>query len=148
MELKTKKDGIIKVNVKCWSFYPSDYRVKEFVMNIQLYSPQQKSWIEYHNMLLDTGFDGDILIPMKDFEKHGFLQVLSIESGQWEAESVSGEKFKLISSFSELRIDDYQIEVMVESFTGNNSGILGRGILIRLKTTIDGKNEQTCIEID
>lgn len=136
------------MNVKCWSFYQSDYRVKEFIVNIELYSPQQKSWIKYHSILLDTGYDGDILIPMKDFEKHGFPQVLSIESGQWEAESVSGENLKLISSFSELKIDGYQIEAMVESFIGNNSVLLGRGILIQLKTTIDGKKEQTCIETD
>lgn len=136
------------MNVECWSFYPSDYRVKEFVLNIELYSPQQKSWIKYHNILLDTGYDGDILIPMKDFEKHGFLQVLSIESGQWSAESVSGEDIKLISSFSALKINNYQIEAIIESFTGNNSVLLGRGILIQLKTTIDGKKEQTCLEID
>ena len=136
------------MNVKCWSFYPSDYRVKEFVLNLELYSPQQKSWINYHNILLDTGYDGDILIPMKDFEKHGFLQVLSIESGQWDAESVSGEELKLISSFSEVKIDGYQVEAMVESFNGNNSVLLGRGILIQLKTTIDGKKEQTCIGIN
>ena len=131
--------------MKCWAFYSSDYRVKEFVLNLELYSPQQKSWINYNNILLDTGYDGDILIPMKDFEKHGFLQVLSIESGQWEAESVSGEELKLISSFSEVKIDGYQVEAMVESFTGNNSVVLGRGILIQLKTTIDGKKEQTCL---
>ena len=95
--------------------------------------------------MIDTGYDGDILIPMEDFEENGFNRVLSLDSGDWYAESVSGEELPLFKAYSDLKINTFQIEATVESFDGNNSLLIGRGLLIHLKTLIDGKEEQTCV---
>ena len=131
--------------MKCYPFYLADYRIKQFVLDIELYSPLQKKWIKYNNVLIDTGYDGDILIPITYFEENGFNRVLTLYSGHWQAESVSGEEIRLFAAYSELRTNDIQLEAVVESFNGNNSLLVGRGLLIHLKTTIDGQKEQTCI---
>jgi len=132
--------------MNCYPFYPSDYRVEEFILDLELYSPLKKEWIKYNNILIDTGYDGDILIPITDFEENGFNKVLTLETDQWKAESVSGEEIRLISSFSEMKINGSKVETLVESFIGNNSLLVGRGILVQLITTIDGKEKQTCIK--
>lgn len=131
--------------MECWTFTPSEYRIKEFVIDVDVYSPQNKKWVQYSRILLDTGYDGDLLISENDFVNHGFSRALSIESERWKAESVSGEEILLLTSYSEIRISQQNFPVLIESFKGNNVSLIGRGVLSLVKTIIDGRDEKTCI---
>jgi len=130
--------------MKCWAFLKSDYRIKQFVMNLKVFS-KNREWISYNNVLVDTGYDGDILIPEKDFKENGFEQALIIETGKYLAETVSGEELILSSAISEIEINENKLPIIIETFSGNNSFIIGRGILIKLKTALDGFEEKLCL---
>jgi len=66
--------------LKCWQFLNNTYRIKQFAINIDLFSKKELKWIKYENVIIDTGFDGDILIPFEDFKNHE-LKFYLISSG-------------------------------------------------------------------
>ena len=130
--------------MECWQFLNNTYRVKQFVINIDLLSKKEVKWIKYENVIIDTGFDGDVLIPFEDFKNNGFDEALLIETEQFIAETISGEEIILLSALSEIKVNKKKIPVIVETFPENKDTLIGRGVLTDLRVLIDGHKEITC----
>jgi len=95
--------------------------------------------------MIDTGYDDDLLIPQVHFDILGFSLSLDLDSGFWKAETVSGEKMDLKSSQAVIKLGTKKIPVQIESYDGNKALLIGRGLLARLQTLIDGIEGKTCI---
>lgn len=132
------------MNMECWNFHQLDYRVKLFILDLKLFSAETKKWIDYSKVIVDTGYDGDLLIPYTDFINNGFLSRLNYEKGFYIAETISGTMINLMSSFSEIQISNQKITILVETFPQNTEILLGRGILRKSKWVIDGLEEKFC----
>ena len=130
--------------MECWQFLNNAYRIKQFVINIDLFSRKEAKWVKYENVIIDTGFDGDVLIPFEDFKNNGFEEALLIETDQFIAETISGEEIILLSALSEIKVNKKKIPVIVETFLGNKDILVGRGVLANLRVLIDGFKEITC----
>jgi len=130
--------------LECWQFLNNAYRIKQFVINIDLFSRKEAKWVKYENVIIDTGFDGDVLIPFEDFRNNGFEEALLIETDQFIAETISGEEIILLSALSEIKVNKKKIPVIVETFLGNKDILVGRGVLANLRVLIDGFKEITC----
>ena len=130
--------------MECWQFLNNAYRIKQFVINIDLFSRKEAKWVKYENVIIDTGFDGDVLIPFEDFRNNGFEEALLIETDQFIAETISGEEIILLSALSEIKVNKKKIPVIVETFLGNKDILVGRGVLANLRVLIDGFKEITC----
>ncbi|MHA1417132.1 MAG: hypothetical protein K9W45_04340 [Candidatus Heimdallarchaeum aukensis] len=130
--------------MKCWQFLNNTYRIKQFAINIDLFSKKELKWVKYENVIIDTGFDGDILIPFEDFKNHGFEEALLKETEQFIAETISGEEIILRSALSEMKVNEKKIPIVVETFLENKDIIIGRGVLVNLRLLIDGYKEIIC----
>ena len=130
--------------MECWQFLNNTYRVKQFVINIDLFSRKEAKWVKYENVIIDTGFDRDVLIPFEDFKNNGFEEALLIETDQFIAETISGEEIILLSALSEIKVNKKKIPVIVETFLENKDMLVGRGVLANLRVLIDGFKEITC----
>ncbi len=130
--------------MECWDFLKTDYRIEQFIINLELFYPKLYQWIKLPNVIIDTGYDGDLLIPYTDFNEAGFLSKFNYKKQSYQAETITGATIDLVSSFTKVKISNKEIPVEIESFKNSTEFILGRGVLIKGKWIINGIEEKFC----
>nr|MDO8080988.1 hypothetical protein [Candidatus Freyarchaeota archaeon] len=96
--------------------------------------------------LLDTGFDGDILIPWKTY------QDLNLESCQLpdiftqRGITVTGEKKRLISSHAKVELGNLTLYTVVKTFKDNKVAAIGRGFIEDFTTILNGSKKLITIK--
>jgi clan AA aspartic protease len=132
-------------NMKCWPFVQSAFRVPLFVAKIELFLTSSGKWgSQAIQLIVDTGYDGDLLLNYDLYESLGFL-VFEEDQEEWDiAESVTGDQILLRSSHSKIRLEEREFTVRIESFQENEESLIGRGLLRRLFSEINGFKQEFC----
>lgn len=87
---------------------------------------------------LDTGFDGEILIPWKTYKK------LNLKNSQLQEvfpklrETISGEVKKMLSSPAKVEFGHLTLYPTVETFEDNKKAVIGRGFIEEFTTILNG----------
>lgn len=98
-------------------------------------------------VMLDTGYDGELLLPYDLYER--------LELGAWQYPekywsvglTASGERLIMPLSRARLIVSQWkrEFEVLVDTFPGNAEFLVGRAFMRRFKFELDGPNGQTCL---
>lgn len=134
--------------MKCWPFNNSHYRTPFYSIEVELFLTVKGEWnISPVEFLVDTGFDGDILLAEDEFRSLGF-SMFEEDKEEWDmGETIAGEQVILRSSHSEIRLENSTFEVQVETFNGNMENLIGRGLLNRFLSQINGFNQEFCCSV-
>ena len=122
--------------------YDKDARVPFPVMKVVLSDPASRGSAEV-NPMVDTGFDGGLLLPLEQYLGLG-LQNFEEPEGTFVARSASGLAFSLRSSRGMAAVGGTRFRCSVYTTPLLLRPLLGRELLNRLKVTLDGpKGELT-----
>lgn len=87
------------------------------------------------------------MLGEEEFESLGFT-VFEEDRVEWDiGETVTHEQIILRSSRSEIRLENSTFEVRIETFDGNKENLIGRGLLNRFLSKIDGLKQEFCCSI-
>ena len=114
--------------MKCWSFIDSTFRTDVYNVELELFLIARGEWsVPLLEFTVDTGYDGDLLLSEETFDSLGF-SLFEEDESEWDTgESVTGERFVLRSTRSEVRLDNSIFMVRLETFSGNVENLVGRG---------------------
>ncbi len=105
------------------------------VINGTLIGPSRK---EVLSMIVDTGFEGHILIPSRLYKKFGFQKYEHSPSEFPILETVAGMAIKIRSAPAKLIIEDLQIDIDVWTMPECNEILLGLEVLDELVLKLNG----------
>ncbi len=111
-------------------------RIKLIIAGIEY----PEKWL---NAILDTGYDGGLLIPFDQY-REAKLQYTEIPIEDWDiGESVNGRLMLLQAAYSRRKIEGIQklFGIRIETFQGNESTLLGLNAIKRLLVILDGPME-------
>ncbi|MBS7653210.1 hypothetical protein KEJ13_08790 [Candidatus Bathyarchaeota archaeon] len=97
-------------------------------------------------ILIDTGYDGFLLLSEERYRKMGF-HLSELPRRYWpEGETVTGEVLKLRRAFFIMQMPalDVRLEGYVETFRGNVENLIGLKLIERYKILLDGPEQQAC----
>lgn len=127
---------------------PSYSNIGGPTLDIVVSNPVQSSSVELKG-LIDTGYDGEIIVPFALFEK---LNLFAFELGKDYfsiAETASGEQLSLTSAYGLLRIDvlELDVEVIIDTHNKCEETIIGRKFLEEFDLCLYGKQQAFEINI-
>ena len=105
------------------------------VINGTLIGPSKK---EDLTMIVDTGFEGHVLLPSRLYKKLGFQKYEHSASEFPILETVAGMVIKIRSAPAKLRIENLQIDIDVWTMPECNEILLGLGVLDELLLKLNG----------
>jgi len=96
---------------------------------------------------LDTGYDGELLLPYKLYQDLALYQWEYPEEYWPVGKTVSGEIIELILAKGQVLIPRWNIalEVFIETFEGNEELLLGRSFIRKFKVLLDGPSNKVCL---
>jgi predicted aspartyl protease len=96
---------------------------------------------------LDTGYDGELLLPSKLYRSLALYQWEYPEEYWPVGKTVSGEIIELILAKGQVLIPRWNValEVFIETFEGNEEFLLGRSFIRKFKVLLDGPGNQVCL---
>lgn len=87
--------------------------------------------------LLDTGYDGFLLIPYHYYEYLNLQSYAIDEELSFYGESVSGDLIELLSSFGKIMIgSNFEMEGVIDTFKENTELLLGRSAIESLRVDL------------
>ena len=91
---------------------------------------------------LDTGYDGELLLPYKLYQGLALYQWEYPEEYWAVGKTVSGEMAK-----GQVLIPKWNValEVFIETFEGNEEFLLGRSFIRKFKVLLDGPGNKVCL---
>ncbi len=92
-------------------------------------------------MIVDTGFEGDILIPSRLYQKLGFRKYEHPISDFPILETIAGMVLKIRSAPAELYIEDLKIDIDVWTMPDCNEILLGLEVLDKLLLKLSGPEQ-------
>ncbi|MBI4673453.1 MAG: hypothetical protein HY741_17510 [Chloroflexi bacterium] len=125
----------------CWDFK------NEFLIGIRLITPDGSTHPQDEELVaLDTGYDGDVLIPYDLFLSLKFDEFEDYLAEEF-LETASGEILKSSVSRGFLSIPKIgsTLPVQIETFRDNTEFLIGVGVLRQIRVLLDGPSNQTCI---
>ena len=131
--------------MKCLPFNDQGFRTPIYEIELNLFLIAKGEWHSKPlKFIVDTGFDGDILIAEDVFESLGFY-MFEEDRDEWEVgETIAGEYLTLRSSHTEIQIENLSFHIRVETFPNNTESLVGRGLLNRLLSQINGFENEFC----
>lgn len=98
-------------------------------------------------MQLDTGYDGELLLPYKLYQDLALYQWEYPEEYWPVGKTVSGEIIELILAKGQVLIPKWNValEVFIETFEGNSELLLGRSFIRKFKVLLDGPGNKVCL---
>lgn len=96
---------------------------------------------------IDTGYNGELLIPYSLFETLHLRNWRLPRLKSTLAETVTGQVIQLIEAHAQVVISKTGEvhQVLVQTFIGNTRFLIGRGFLHRFRILFDGPARQTCL---
>jgi predicted aspartyl protease len=96
---------------------------------------------------LDTGYDGELLLPYQLYEDLGLAQWEYPEEYWSVGKTVSGEIINLILARGQVVIPRWGTasEVLIDTFDGNEEFLLGRRFIRKYKILLDGPGKRVCL---
>jgi len=96
---------------------------------------------------LDTGYDGELLLPYKLYQGLTLYQWEYPEEYWPVGKTVSGEIIELILAKGQVLIPRWNValEVFIETFEGNGEFLLGRSFIRKFKVLLDGPGNKVCL---
>ena len=96
---------------------------------------------------LDTGYDGELLLPYKLYQGLTLYQWEYPEEYWPVGKTVSGEIIELILAKGQVLIPRWNValEVFIETFEGNGEFLPGRSFIRKFKVLLDGPGNKVCL---
>jgi len=99
-----------------------------------------------HEGLLDTGYDGLILLSWDTYLELG-LRKCELPRKLWSTGvSVTGEEFPLRAAYAEVELGGVRRLISVETYSDNNRRLIGRGFIEPYVTVLDGPKKLLRVE--
>lgn len=131
-------------NKNCWNYRELDARVKIPVVPLRIVVNNS---VKEYEFILDTGFDGQLLIPYITY-KALKLHQFEFPPDLWAfGESISGELKPLRCSKALVKNEKLNFSqiVEIETFEQNDQFLLGLGLLRNFQAILEGRSEQICL---
>jgi predicted aspartyl protease len=118
-------------------------REKLPVIGLKIITPYREYPAQWLDVLIDTGYDGGLLIPPDQYRNAG-LAGTELPVEDWDiAESITGGTTLLQAAIARVKIQGLEksIELRVETFQGNTASLLGLNGIKTLFLCLDGPNQ-------
>ena len=131
----------------CWPFLEKDHEIPLFTVELGLRSIHSiNSTNSYFTktFILDTGYDGDILLKNDLYRELGY-ETRQLPEEEWDVgETVTGELIRLPATIANCKLEEKVLEVRVETINSLKINLIGRSLISQLETWISGSQMQTC----
>ncbi len=132
----------------CWPFLEKDEEIPLFTVELDLKAIHSiNSPNSYHTttFILDTGYDGDILLKRDLYQQLGY-ETRQLPEEEWDVgETVTGELLRLPATLANCKLENLVLEVRVETIHSLIDNLIGRNLISQLETWITGAQKKTCI---
>ena len=95
-------------------------------------------------LAVDTGFDGDVLVPFSLFKSLGLLSALSQD--EFSLLLPDSRRLPLYSARCEVKLGNDRFESRVHSSPAVEKRVVGRGFLRSFVASLDGRREELTLE--
>ena len=129
----------------CWELVNGSFRTPLMVTSIQIYDHLMNEWHELENVVVDTGYDGDVFLNYEVYERLGFRMVEMPATMFTKAEGINGKEISLRGTITSVKWANKQHETRVETFQGNSENIIGRGLLLRASHYYTKEKKEFCV---
>jgi len=129
----------------CWPYLIQDHRGIP-VLGVVVVGPSQTHPPEAL-VRIDTGYEGFLLLSEEDYGRLG-LSLAELPRRYWpEAETVTGEVFRLRRALAIVQVPKARIELegYVDTFRGNIENLIGLTLLENLSLLLEGPRQRTTI---
>lgn len=131
----------------CWDYLERNSKTIP-VLEIVIVGPLQPGQGEGEIPVpIDTGYEGFLLLSEERYRLLG-LNLSELPRRYWpEAETITGEVFKLRRASAIVRVPDAgkEFEGYIETFQGNSEDLLGLDFLSNLNLLLEGPSERACL---
>ncbi len=113
------------------------------IVRLKIITPYKEYPAQWLDALIDTGYDGGLLIPPAHYRNAG-LAASEIPVEDWDiAESITGGTTLLQAAIAEVKIQGLEksVELRIETFQGNTAILLGLNGIRTLFLCLDGPNQ-------
>ena len=125
-----------------WDYVVSGSSEPLIIIKLQLKLPGKANWSQEIELLVDTGFDGEILLTGEMYTLAGYINI-SFPEDQWsKAQSITGDLIKLRRCHTLALIDEREFDVIIESHSSIQENVIGRGFLNRFTSLLEGKKSK------
>ncbi|UCE13257.1 MAG: hypothetical protein JSV04_13860 [Candidatus Heimdallarchaeota archaeon] len=132
-------------NPQCWSVLASRYRNPLLICSIDVYSHLTTEWHKLESVIIDTGYDGDLLLASDKYMELGFNQFELPSSSFDIAESIDKSDIVLRASISKAQWGEGRYEIKIESIPENQETILGRGLFLKTTNCFYNEKQEFCL---
>lgn len=123
-----------------WAYKDTGYREPGIILEGKLRT--SNGWTDSLSFLLDTGFDGEILLSYDFFVLCGFHKFSSMNN---TAETINGEIINIIEVNTILKVQNHEYSVLVETSQNISENLVGRGFINLFTSILEGKKSQWSI---
>ena len=131
----------------CWPFLEKDEENPIFTVELSLksiHSINSSNPYFTTTFLLDTGYDGDILLKNDLYRELGY-ETRQLPEEEWDVgETVTGELLRLPATLVNCKLDKVVLEVRIETINSLTVNLIGRNLISQLETWINGSQRQIC----
>ena len=91
-------------------------------------------------LVVDTGFSGELLVPYHLFESAGLMALVTAE--RFRAVMPDGREIPLITALGDLEVGEDRLVTRVHTSRQLDRKVVGRGFLGAFVATLDGAKEE------
>lgn len=130
-----------------WPYITDNYRYMAPTMKLKLKNLITGKEIIF-NGIIDTGFDGELLLPWETYEKLELFKC-EIPKKYWSiGVSVTGEEVSLRGSYVKVEINNGLTGIAItETYIRNERSLIGRGLLEKYVSKLDGPNKEFSLKL-
>lgn len=129
-----------------WPYADDEFNYKAPVIELRISNPLTNSHTTCEK-LLDTGYDGVILLPWSMYLELG-LRKCELPRRLWSTGvSVTGEEFPLRAAHALVGLGERRAQIVAETYHDNSKRLVGRGFVDDYRTILDGPREELKISL-
>ena len=130
----------------CWELQYGLKTTPMLVTSLELFNQFTGKWYFLENIIVDSGFDGDLILDSKLYEELGF-NAFELSSSNFDvAESINGTEIELRSTVSKIKWIKEIYEIRVDTFHNSKENIIGRGLLLKNSFSYNVDDELFCVK--
>ncbi|MFW9996809.1 MAG: hypothetical protein ACFFD4_32505 [Candidatus Odinarchaeota archaeon] len=129
----------------CWKLLAGNFRTPVITCELSIYSHLTSKWHQLEPVVVDTGYDGDVLLAHGVYQDLGFGFSELPSSAFDKVGLVDGTSIILRSSITKINWANQEHEVRVEAVEGNEETLAGRGLLLRASNHYDHETREFCV---